>query len=54
MIRISTDIQPTSSVCSLGTNLAIKNGIPLDGVATLGNWSLAALVENYYRWERIT
>ncbi|KAI9243243.1 hypothetical protein BDA99DRAFT_449257, partial [Phascolomyces articulosus] len=41
------------SVRSLGTDLAIKNGIPLDDVVTLGNWSLAALIENHYRRERI-
>ncbi|KAG2212975.1 hypothetical protein INT45_013284 [Circinella minor] len=54
LVRRSTDIRPTPSVRSLGTDLAIKNGIPLDDVVTLGNWSSAALVENHYCRERLT
>ncbi|KAI7846734.1 hypothetical protein BDC45DRAFT_453027 [Circinella umbellata] len=49
LVRHSTDIRPMPSVRSLGIDLAIKNGIPLDDVVTLGNWSSAALVENHYR-----
>ncbi|KAG0164795.1 hypothetical protein DFQ28_004453, partial [Apophysomyces sp. BC1034] len=42
LIRLSTNIRPTPSVRSLSSDLAILNGIPLDEVVTLGNWSSAS------------
>ena len=52
--QLSTDATPTPSVRSLGSDLAIRHGVPLDDVVTLGNWSSATVLDTHYRRQRVT
>ena len=52
LIRRSTS-EPRTSVCSLGSSRALREGISLDDIITLGNWRSADTFQTYYRREHL-
>ncbi|KAG0271593.1 hypothetical protein BGZ97_011205, partial [Linnemannia gamsii] len=41
--------QPKYKARAVGATAALKQGVPVDDVATHGNWSSPAIVEQFYR-----
>ncbi|KAI8971089.1 hypothetical protein BDB01DRAFT_812211 [Pilobolus umbonatus] len=45
--------EPRTSVRSLGSSMALREGISLDDIITLGNWRSADTFQTYYRREHL-
>lgn len=52
LIKLSTH-EARVNVRSLASSLALKAGLPLEDIQTLGNWSNSATFQNHYRREHL-
>ncbi|KAI9007935.1 hypothetical protein CLU79DRAFT_878194, partial [Phycomyces nitens] len=52
LTQMSTSITPCPSIRSLASDLAIQNGVPLDDVVFMGNWSNPSVFDTHYRHSR--
>lgn len=53
IIRLSTD-ETRVNVRSLASSLALRSGVPLDDIVTLGNWASSSVFEQHYRREHLS
>ncbi|KAG1300413.1 hypothetical protein G6F64_012724 [Rhizopus arrhizus] len=53
LIRLSTS-EPRVNLRSLASSAALRAGIDLDDIITLGNWSSSTVFEQHYRREHLT
>ncbi|KAI9311875.1 hypothetical protein BX666DRAFT_1867143, partial [Dichotomocladium elegans] len=49
----SADSRPTLSVWSIASDLALRRGVSLDDVVTMGNWSSTTVFDQHYRRSRM-
>ncbi|ORE00805.1 hypothetical protein BCV72DRAFT_218471, partial [Rhizopus microsporus var. microsporus] len=52
-IQMSTN-EPRVNLRSLASSLALRAGIPVEDIVTLGNWSSSDVFHNHYRREHLS
>ncbi|KAG0732125.1 hypothetical protein G6F57_015500 [Rhizopus arrhizus] len=53
LIQLSTN-EPRANLRSLASSAALRAGIDLDDIITLGDWSSSTVFEQHYRREHLT